>query len=274
MRMLAWIAGTILTAYVSLTLLLYLFQTRLIYLPTAAIMATPGSIGLEYESVHLTTTDGVKLAGWFVPAANADVTVLYFHGNAGNISHRLDTIDLYHRLGFNVLIIDYRGYGQSEGRPSEQGTYLDAEAAWHHLVGERQLAPEQIIIVGRSLGGGVAAWLAQQKPAAVLVLESTFTSIPAMAARQFPFLPVQPLARVQYNTLARLPHLTMPILIVHSPNDEVIPYDHGRQLFEAAPEPKQFVEIGGGHNDGFLTSRELYSLAFRGFVEKHTGGGE
>ena len=267
--MFAWIAIIFATSYVSLTFLLYLFQNRLIFLPTAAIVATPSSIGLAYESVHLTAADGVKLTGWYVPAAEAQFTILFFHGNAGNISHRLDTVDLYHRLGFNLLIVDYRGYGQSEGRPTEQGTYLDAEAAWHHLVEDRQLAPEQIVIVGRSLGGGIASWLAQHQPAGALVLESTFTSIPDMAARQFPFLPVRPLARIQYDTLARLPNLSIPILIVHSPNDEVIPYSHGQQIFKAAPEPKQFLKIQGGHNDGFVISQDIYGSTFKAFVEQY-----
>ncbi|MCB9077424.1 MAG: alpha/beta hydrolase [Anaerolineaceae bacterium] len=272
--MLAWMAGIAATSYISLTFLLYLFQTRLIFLPTTAMMATPASIGLPYEEVHFTAADGVKLAGWFAPAAEAEFTILFFHGNAGNISHRLDTVNLYHRLGFNVFIIDYRGYGQSEGRPSEAGSYLDAEAAWQHLVEDRQMRPEQIIIVGRSLGGGIASWLAQHHRAGALVLESTFTSIPDMAARQYPFLPVRPLARVRYNTLARVSTLTMPILIVHSPHDEVIPYDHGRQLFEAAPEPKQFLKTAGGHNDGFLISQEIYAMELKGFIEKYAGRGE
>lgn len=273
--MLAWMAGIAATSYISLTFLLYLFQTRLIFLPTAPMMATPASIGLPYEQVHFTAADGVKLAGWFVPAADkAKFTILFFHGNAGNISHRLDTIKLYHRLGFNVFIIDYRGYGQSEGRPSEAGSYLDAEAAWHYLVEDRQVRPEQIIIVGRSLGGGVAAWLAQHYPAGALVLESTFTSIPDMAAYQYPYLPVRPLARVRYNTLARVSTLALPLLIVHSPHDEVIPYNHGRQLFEAAPEPKQFLETQGGHNDGFLISQEIYAMELKGFIEKYAGRGE
>ena len=135
--MLAWMAGIAVSSYVSLTVLLYLFQTRLIFLPTTDMMATPASIGLPYEEVHLTAADGVKITGWFVPAHEAKYTILFFHGNAGNISHRLDTVNLYHRLGFNVFIIDYRGYGQSEGRPSEAGSYLDAEAAWQHLVEDR-----------------------------------------------------------------------------------------------------------------------------------------
>ena len=269
--MLAWMAGIAATSYISLTFLLYLFQTRLIFLPTTDMMATPASIGLPYEEVHLTAADGVKITGWFVPAHEAKYTILFFHGNAGNISHRLDTVNLYHRLGFNVFIIDYRGYGQSEGRPSEAGSYLDAEAAWQHLVEDRQLRPEQIIIVGRSLGGGIASWLAQHYQAGALVLESTFTSIPDMAARQYPFLPVRPLTRVRYNTLARVSTLTMPIFIVHSPHDEVIPYDHGRQIFEAASEPKQFLKTVGGHNDGFLISQEIYALELKGFIEKYAG---
>ena len=269
--MFAWIAVIFATSYVSLTFLLYLFQNRLIFLPTSTVVATPNALGLAYEPVQLITADNVQITGWFVPADEAQFTLLFFHGNAGNISHRLDTVDLYHRLGFNLLIIDYRGYGQSEGRPTEHGTYLDAQAAWHYLTEDRQLAPEQIIIVGRSLGGGVATWLALHQPAGALVLESTFTSIPDMAARQFPFLPVRSLARIQYDTLGRLPNVSIPILVVHSPNDEVIPYSHGQQIFAAAPDPKQFLEIRGGHNDGFIISQEIYGSTFKAFVEEYVG---
>lgn len=263
------IIGVIITSYVGLTLLLFLFQARFLYFPTAYLVATPADRGLAYETVWLETADGVRISGWFVPAEPARGVVLFFHGNAGNISHRLESIAFFHRLGLSVLIIDYRGYGQSEGRPGEQGTYLDAEAAWRYLVEERRIAPHQIIFFGRSLGGAVAAALAQTHPPPALILESTFTSVPDMAAQLYPFLPARRLARIHYNTLERLPTLNVPVLIVHSPDDEVIPYDHGRRLFAAARAPKEFLELRGGHNEGFIISAERYEAGLNGFITRH-----
>ena len=265
------IIGIITALYLGLTLILFLFQSFLVYFPTKGLITTPAAIGLDYEPVQFETADGLKLSGWFVPAENSANVLLFFHGNAGNISHRLASIEQFHRLGLNVLIIDYRGYGQSEGRPSEAGTYLDAEAAWRYLVDTKGYRPEQIIIFGRSLGGAVAAWLAQQHPPRALILESTFTSVPDMGARQFPFLPVRTLARINYNTQARLPHIQVPLLIAHSPADEVIPYSHGRQLFEVANEPKEFLQLRGGHNEGFIMT-ENYEAGIKSFLQAYSEG--
>jgi hypothetical protein len=260
---------TVVGFYAGLTALVFFFQNRLVYFPLSRLALTPAAKGLAYENVWLETPDGVKLFGWFVPAEPARGVLLFFHGNAGNISHRLDSIEQFHRLGLSVFIIDYRGYGRSEGRPSEQGTYLDAEAAWRYLVEERQVAPDKIVIFGRSLGGAVATWLAQDHPPAVLIIESTFTSIPDMAAQIYFFLPVRLLARIDYNTLARLPELTSPVLIIHSPDDDVIPYVHGQRLFAAAQEPKEFLSIQGGHNDGYIRSAELYEARLEAFLQRH-----
>jgi hypothetical protein len=264
------IIGTGVGLYAGLTLLLFIFQTRLIYFPVRQIEATPAAIGLAYEAVQFEAEDGVKLSGWFVPAEGADRVLLFFHGNAGNISHRLGSIEIFHRLGLNVFIIDYRGYGQSEGSPDEAGTYRDAAAAWRYLVEERRVKPEQIMLFGRSLGGGVATWLAQHYPARLLILESTFTSIPDMASRQFPFIPVRLLARVHYNTLERISRLKLPILIIHSPDDEVIPYSHGQKLFEAAGQPKAFLHLTGDHNNGFILTGEQYRATLSAFIEQYS----
>jgi len=259
--------------YVALVALAYFFQERLLYFPLGGFSATPAAIGLAYETVSIETEDGVTISGWFIPAADrACGTLLFFHGNAGNISHRLDSIATFHRLGLNTLIIDYRGYGQSEGKPTEQGTYLDAAAAWRYLVEERQIPPTEIIIFGRSLGGAVAAWLAYTHPPQALILESTFTSVPDVAAQAYPFLPVRRLGRIDYNTLERLPEMKTPLLIVHSRDDNVIPYSHGQALFAAANEPKEFLEIRGGHNDGFIISTQAYEAKFEAFISKYLGG--
>jgi uncharacterized protein len=267
-----WIASLLLVAYLLLALMLTLFQSRLVYYPTRALEATPAATGLAYENIWLTTDDGVRLHSWWVPAQDAAGTVLFFHGNAGNISHRLASLLTFHRLGYNTLIFDYRGYGQSEGRPSEEGTYRDADAAWRHLVGERGIAKERIALFGRSLGGAVAAALAEQQTPGAVILESTFTSVPDLGAELYPFLPVRLLARIRYPTLARMPRITAPVLVVHSRNDEIIPYQHGRRIWEAARGPKEFLELSGGHNDGFFTAGAAYEQAIGGFLARHLGG--
>lgn len=269
LRMMWSIIGIAVSFYVGLTLLLFLFQARFIFFPTRSIEATPQNIGLAYESIRFKAKDGISLSGWFVPADDAQNVVLFFHGNAGNISHRLDSIALFHRLGLSVFIVDYRGYGQSEGRISEQGTYLDAEAAWRYLVEQRGVSPEEIIIFGRSLGGGVATWLAGVHPPRALILESTFTSVPDIGAGQFPFVPVRWLARIHYNSLERLRQIDVPVLIIHSPDDTTIPYSHGERLFEAANEPKEFLEIQGGHNEGFIISGNHYQAGIDAFIKKY-----
>jgi uncharacterized protein len=252
--------------YILLVALLFLFQGSLVYRPTRQFAATPDQVGMQYEDVSIQTSDGVKLHGWFLPAESEKGTVLMFHGNGGNISHRLETIAIFHRLGYNVMIIDYRGYGQSQGSPSEQGTYRDAEAAWAHLTRTRKIDADKIVIFGRSLGGAVAAWLAVEKHSAGLILESTFTSVPDRAAELYRYLPVRFLARMSYNTLGRIDKLRCPLLIIHSPDDEIIPYHHGRQIFESAKEPKRFQEISGRHNDGFITSGSIYTNAISEFL--------
>ena len=255
-------------AYLLLVALLFFFQGSLVYQPRRQFIATPDQHErpMDYEDVSLTTSDGVKLHGWFVPAAAARGTVLMFHGNAGNISHRLDTIAIFHRLGYNAMIIDYRGYGRSEGSPGEEGTYRDAEAAWTYLTRERRIDPDRIVIFGRSLGAAVATWLAVEKHSAGLIIESAFTSVPDFGAEVYKFLPVRLLARIKYDTLGRIDKLRCGLLVIHSPDDEIVPYHHGQKIFEAAKEPKRFQEISGGHNDGFLASGSLYTDALAEFL--------
>ena len=253
------------------TICAYVFfmQARLIYypnLPSRELTTSPADIGLDYESVTITTSDDIRLHGWFVPAEKERGVVLFFHGNAGNISHRLDTLELFNTLGLSSLIIDYRGYGQSQGKVTEQGTYLDAEAAWQYLTRERTVPADKIVIFGRSLGGAIAAYLAAQQEPGGLIIESTFTSIPDMGAHLYPILPVRLLSRFRYDTKEALKSVTCPVLVIHSPDDEIIPYKNGSILFEAAKEPKSFLEIRGGHNDGFLPSGKLYIEGLDNFI--------
>jgi uncharacterized protein len=252
--------------YIGLCLLLFFRQSRMVYFPLRPILQTPADIGLAYESVTLTTSDNVRLAGWYVPRAAARGTLLICHGNGGNIGDRLHPIGMFHELGLNVLIFDYRGYGESEGTPSEEGTYRDAQAAWQHLAVERNTPPDKIVVYGRSLGGAVAAWLAGQVAPAALILEATFTSIPDMGARLYPWLPVRLLCRYRYNTLAQLEHIGCPVLIAHSRGDDMVPFAHGQKLFAAAREPKTFFELTGNHNEGEVLASPAYRRALDNFL--------
>ena len=263
-----WIVITIAGVYLAFAGFLFIFQSHYIYYPERVLSVTPHSIGLQFESVSFETTDGVQLSGWFVPSESARGVILFCHGNAGNISHRLDSIQIFHQLGLDVFIFDYRGYGQSEGKPTEQGTYKDAEAAWRYLIEERQVKPNEVIIFGRSLGGAVASWLAQSHTPGGLILESTFTSLPDIAAGLYPYLPVRLLLRFEYNTAEYLGRVDCPVLIVHSRDDEIMPFNHGQQLFESAKEPKKFLEITGTHNNGFITSGKRYEDGLHTFISQ------
>ena len=256
-------------AYAVILLLVFLFQARLVYFPQMAreLTVTPRAVGLDFEEVRL-AADGETLHGWWVPANAARGAVLVLHGNAGNISHRLEYLTMFNRLGYATLIVDYRGYGRSSGTPSEDGTYRDGEAAWRHLTEIRKFAPRDIVLFGESLGGGVATWLALQHPPRALVLASTFTSAPDLGAQVYPWLPVRWLARIEYNNLERIPRITAPVLIAHSKGDDIIPFSHGRALFDAAREPKQFLELRGGHNDGFIFAREEWVREVGAFLER------
>jgi uncharacterized protein len=273
MHILIEIAAALAAGYLAFCLVMYLSQNRLVFYPAIGkeVTGTPDQVGLTYETVSLATADGEILHGWFVPApdstkeANASV-VLFFHGNAGNISHRLDTMLMFERLGMGSFFIDYRGYGNSTGKPSEQGTYTDAAAAWNYLTVTRQLRASQIVIFGESLGGAVAAWLAERHVPRALVLESTFTSIPEVAADHYPALPVRLLARIRYDSRARLNSIDCPVFVAHSRDDELIAFKHGRKLFDAAKSPKQFLEMRGGHNEAFIFAQPAWSAALATFL--------
>ncbi len=271
MRMLFnWIIVVILI-YLLLVLLLFLGQSRLIFFPETGrkIITTPDQVGLAYESVKISTTDNETLHGWFVPASGAKATVLFFHGNAGNISHRINYLSMFNQLGYNLLIFDYRGYGQSSGAPTEPGTYLDAMAVWRYLTEIKGIPPSRIILFGESLGGAVAAWLAARKAPGILVLASVFTSVPDMAAEIYPFLPVRQIARFNYNTVESLRSVTCPVLIAHSLQDEIVPFKHGQNLYQMASEPKQFLTLQGGHNDGFIFMQESWIRSLENFITEN-----
>ncbi|MFK7816041.1 MAG: alpha/beta hydrolase [Gammaproteobacteria bacterium] len=251
--------------YIAAMIAIYFAQALFIYapqMPTRDVVATPADLGLEYEDLTLNTIDNEKINAWYIPAKKSKTdskkTVLFFHGNAGNISHRLETIKIYNNLGLDFLIIDYRGFGLSTGKPSEQGTYIDADTAWEYLTEQRKLTPQEIIIAGRSLGGGVAAELAKKVRPAMLILESTFTSMTEVSAKHYPFMPTSLIVKHEYETYLKLKDIHCPIVIAHSKKDEVIPHEHSQRNFTVANEPKQFIELHGGHGGGFLLSKHLY----------------
>ncbi len=269
MRYLGNLLATVVTVYILLALLLYLFQGRMVFLPNLsgrALTASPGDIGLAYEDVTIPTSDHERLHGWFISTANSRGVVLFFHGNAGNISHRLDSIKIFHELGFDTLIIDYRGYGQSTGKASEKGTYLDAEAAWDFLVKKRGISSDRIIVFGRSLGAAVAAWLGSQHTPAAVILESSFSSGVDMARQLYPFLPARLITRLKYPVADYASRLNCPVLVVHSRQDEIIPYAMGQAIFAAVKQQKYFLELMGDHNNGFLISRKDYVAGLNAFI--------
>jgi fermentation-respiration switch protein FrsA (DUF1100 family) len=242
-------------------------ERRSLYYPDRQIVASPSDYGMPFDDLSLETRDGKKIHGWFIPAPPlGGKTLLFCHGNAGNISHRLDKIAKYRALGLNVLIFDYRGYGQSEGSPSEAGTYLDAEAAHQYLVQQKKIPPEQIVLYGESLGCAVAVEMARRHPSAALILESPFTSTIAMGKLVLPWLPVRWIIRNKYDNLAKISQIHMPIMIMHSPQDEIVPFQMGQQLFAAAPEPNKFFQLTGGHNDGYETTGSSYTKALHQFM--------
>ncbi|PEN12331.1 alpha/beta hydrolase [Longibacter salinarum] len=235
--------------YACVVLLAFALQDCLLFVPSSDLIATPADVGMPYEEVTVRTEDDERLHGWWIPASNPNgKTILFFHGNAGNISGRVYFVHHLWDAGYNVFLVDYRGYGKSTGSPSEKGLYRDAQAAWRWLRGERSLSPQDIVLYGRSLGGGPATWLATQTSPAALVLESAFTSVPDIAAHHYSFLPTRLLSRIQFDNEARIADIDVPVLILHGRNDEIVPFSHGQALFDAANEPKRFVPTGESHN--------------------------
>lgn len=260
---------SIIVVYFSLSLFLYFFQSHIIYQPYKELIANPRDIQLDYEDISFQASDDTHLYGWFIPAKESRGVLFFCHGNAGNMSHRLETLRLYNRLGLSVFVFDYRGYGRSEGKPNEQGTHLDVKAAWNYLIAKRNVPQDQIIVFGRSLGGAIALSLAGKIQAKAFIIESSFTSVPAVASHHYFFLPMNWIIRIKYDNLAKIPLVDCPILIIHSKEDRLIPFDHGVKLYETANNPKEFLEITGTHGNGFLTSGKVYEERVRSFIDKH-----
>jgi len=216
---------------------------------------------------YFKTTDGLTLHGWFVPTDASDNMLVWLHGNAGNITHRLDNLKILQEYHFSIFIFDYRGYGKSEGKPSENGLYIDAESAYDFLVQTKKFSPENIVLFGRSLGGSVAVELALRRKSAGLILESSFTSMAAIARQVAPFLPTTKILKMKFNTLNKIPKINVPVLIIHGEQDELIPFSHGQKLYEAANQPKFFYPVANaGHNDLYLIGGQTYFERVAHFV--------
>jgi hypothetical protein len=255
--------------------MLHWFQAKLVFVPSRRLDWTPALTGWPYADVQPVASDGVALHAWFFPPPATNPApkrvVLLLHGNGGNISHRSPTYDLLRRAGLGVFAPDYRGYGRSKGRPTETGTYLDAEAAWHWLR-RNGFEASNIVVLGESLGGGVATELALRQPVGALILQSTFTSIPDVGAELFPWLPRR-FARIHYDTRRKLPRLRCPLLFLHSRADTLIRFAHAQANFAVANEPKWLREIMGDHNNTFDTpeGRAVFLQAVQEFLQRTYG---
>lgn len=234
-------------------MLLRWFEHKQTYHPDRNFYANGAELGRPWEDVYFASGDGVKLNGWFFPANTnshrAHLVAMICHGNAGNIGNSLHLCELLLAKGMNVFAFDYRGYGRSEGRPTEAGTYLDAQAA-HAWLRQKGFAATNIIVYGESLGGGVASGLVERETCGALILQNSFTSLTDVGAEIYPYLPVRTLGSIHYNTYSRLPRIHIPVLIMHSRGDSLIPFRLAERNFAAANEPKVFCELVGGHNEG------------------------
>jgi len=257
----------IVTGWLLLNVWMHFRQPQMIFYPVRELYQTPADWGLDYDDVTFTAADGVQLHGWYIPQQPSEQVLLFFHGNAGNISHRRDSLELFHRLGLSVFIIDYRGYGNSQGKPDEHGLYQDAAAAWHYLTEEQGIASDQILIFGRSLGGAVAARLASEVQARGLILESTFSSARDFAKAVFPILSRLVSIRYDFNTVENIRNVHYPVLVLHSPDDEIMPFQLGEKVFQAAQQPRHFVRMQGDHNNGFLQSQPAYAQSLDSWLQ-------
>ncbi len=246
------------------------FEHRQVYQPSRPLEASGADLGVPWQDVTFQAEDGTELNGWFFSSSTEphapEYAAVFCHGNGGNISHRLDACRALLGVGMSVFVFDYRGYGRSQGRPGEEGTYLDGVAAYEWLR-KKGFPAKRILAVGESLGGAVATELALRRPTAGLVLVSAFTSVPALGAELFPILPVQWLCSIRYDNLSKLPRLEVPLLIMHSRADTLISYRHGQALFAAAREPKLFWELRGDHNDALFVGFREYQEGLQRFVK-------
>ena len=259
---LLWIAAL----YGALCALMYLLQGRLLFQPARGLEATPSAVGLAHEDVWLETEAGERVHAWFVPRAEPRALVVFCHGNAGNVSHRLGTLELLHGLGLATLILDYPGYGRSSGTPGEGACRRAVRAAVLHA--RERAAGRPLLLWGRSMGAGVASAVAQELPVEGLVVEAAFTSLPDLAQELYPWLPARWLCRFRFDTRRSLAAIGVPKLLVHSRDDEIVPFAHAERILAAAAEPKRLVPIRGDHNGGYFTSGRAYTDTLDAFLDE------
>jgi fermentation-respiration switch protein FrsA (DUF1100 family) len=239
-----------------------------IFYPDRSLETTPANWGLNYEDVFFETADGKRLHGWFFPLPGERPTILFCHGNAGNISHRIENVKLLLDCGLQVFIYDYRGYGRSKGKPSEAGLYQDGLAAYDYLVDRKRISPERIIPFGRSLGAAIAVEIATRRDIRSIIIESAFTSTKDMAKNMFLFQLLSPFLPHHYNNLIKIKGITVPKLIIHGETDEIVPFSMGEMLYEAANASKYFFPIpGAGHNDTYFVGGKRYFQIFSDFAK-------
>jgi len=248
-------------------------EVGLIYFPDANYAVTPADFDLDAENIQLKTDDGIQVSGWWLPAReklNSTYTILHLHGNAGNISHRLDIAQALNRSGWNLFLLDYRGYGRSEGKPSEKGFYLDAQAAYDYLVQEKQVLPQQLVLFGESIGCSVAIELACHHTAWAMILQTPMTSITDMARHHYPWLlPLRALIKSRFDVLPKVEQLKIPTLIIHGTEDEIVPFEHGKKVFEYYAGPKYFYEVPGAmHNDLFYRAGDKIMQRIQQFIDE------
>lgn len=251
-------------AYVGVVILFYAIQRMLLFPGGGPVDIEPR---WEYEDVRLEVPGGAT-HGWYNPVENARGTVIMSHGNGENIASSLFTVEMFREIGCNVLTYDYGGYGNSTGSTTEERIYADIEAMYDWLVETKGESPARIVIYGRSLGGGASTHIASERECAALILESTFASVPDVAAHHFPWLPVRLLVKDRLESIKRIDRVTAPVLVMHSPDDSLVPFSNGQRLFEAANEPKTFVEIRGDHNEGFIISGGTIQEAIGNHLEQ------
>lgn len=261
----------IITGIVAVGFLLYAYsayiERKVLFYPMRQIEMAPKDVGLQYEDVYFKADDGAKLNGWLIKKEGANAVVLFCHGNAGNISHRIEKIGIFNKLGVSMFIFDYRGYGRSNGRPSEQGLRKDGLAAYNYIKFRHDMKDAKVVLYGESIGGGVAVYLASEGYGDALITEDTFTSIRDMTKLSLPFIP-QFLIRTNFDSLRRIKDIKVPKLIIHALDDEIVPYEMAQRLFEAAPEPKEFLKLRGSHNTAFLESQETYETGLARFLKR------
>jgi len=243
-------------------------ENSVTFAPSRRIMETPKDIGLSYEDVYFNSASHLKLNGWFIPSSGAQNTLLFFHGNAGNIGDRLEKIEIFHHIGLNIFIFDYRGYGNSQGKPSERGMYEDGLAAYDYLIARNDVNAQNIIGYGASLGGSAAVNLASQRQLKALIVDSSFPSAADMAKYLFPVIPSF-VFKTKLDSTSKITNLTMPKLFIHSQDDETVPFKLGKKLYELAPQPKEFLQMRGGHNDSHAIDQPSFIDGISQFIAKY-----